>query len=190
MRAAIDRAGTVDAIVLALDAHPPAAATSPDWASILADHHGIVENLHADAAWSRAAADYAALANHRIRLVTLTAATTSAGRSRAQAAAQLARVAAGATEGRVTAFAAGVEAPDAEAGPVVGELVGHLLAEPEAPPLAGAELVVGPGWLGLRSHPRPLGTVTYGGPEVPDWIDDAFRDMVGAPAPPHETEAR
>jgi hypothetical protein len=73
---------------------------------------------------------------------------------------------------------------------VVGELVGHLLAEPEAPPLAGAELVVGPGWLGLRSHPRPLGTVTYGGPEVPDWIDDAFRDMVGSAAPPTETEAR
>jgi hypothetical protein len=56
--------------------------------------------------------------------------------------------------------------------------------------LAGAELVVGPGWLGLRSHPRPLGTVTYGGPEVPDWIDDAFRDMVGSAAPPTETEAR
>jgi hypothetical protein len=191
LRAAVDRAGAVDAIVLALDAHPPAASKTQDWASILADHHGIVEHLHADAAWARAAADYAALANHRVRLVTLTAATTPAGRSQAQAAAQLARVAAGATEGRVTAFAAGVEAPDAEAGPVVGELVGHLLAEPEAPPLAGAELVVGPGWLGLRSHPRPLGTVTYGGPEVPAWIDGAFRDMVGVAAPrPHETEAR
>jgi NAD(P)-dependent dehydrogenase (short-subunit alcohol dehydrogenase family) len=190
LRAAVDRAGTVDAIVLALDAHPPAASTNPDWASILADHHGIVDRLHADAAWSRAASDYAALANHPVRLVTLTAATTPAGRSRAQAAAQLARVAAGATEGRVTAFAAGIEAPDEEAGPVVGELVGHLLAEPEAPPLAGAELVVGPGWLGLRNHPRPLGTVTYGGPEVPDWIDDAFGDMVGAAAPPHGTESR
>jgi NAD(P)-dependent dehydrogenase (short-subunit alcohol dehydrogenase family) len=190
LRAAIDRAGNVDAIVLALDAHAQAASTTQDWASILADHHGIVEHLHADAAWSRAAADYAALANHPIRHVTLTAATSAAGRSRAQAAAQLARVAAGATEGRVTAFAVGVEAPDAVAGPVIGELVGHLLAEPEAPPLAGAELVVGPGWLGLRSHPRPLGTVTYGGPDVPDWIDDVFADMVGAAGPAHEMEAR
>jgi NAD(P)-dependent dehydrogenase (short-subunit alcohol dehydrogenase family) len=190
LRAAIDRDGNVDAIVLALDAHAPVASTTPEWASILADHHGIVEHLHADAAWSRAAADYAALADHPIRLVTLTAATSAAGRSRAQAAAQLARVAAGATEGRVTAFAVGVEAPDAEAGPVVGELVAHLLAESEAPPLAGAELVVGPGWLGLRSHPRPLGTLTYGGPDVPDWIDDVFRDMVAAAAPAHEMEAR
>jgi hypothetical protein len=97
---------------------------------------------------------------------------------------QLARVAASATAGRVTAFAAGIEAPDANAGPVAGELVGYLLADPEAAPLAGAELVVGPGWLGLRSHPRPIGTVTYGGPEVPDWIDTAFREMVGAASRP------
>ena len=40
--------------------------------------------------------------------------------------------AASGTDGRVTAFAASIEAPDADAGPVVGELVGHLLAEPEA----------------------------------------------------------
>jgi NAD(P)-dependent dehydrogenase (short-subunit alcohol dehydrogenase family) len=187
LRAVVEREGPVDAVVVALDAHPPAASTTQDWTSILSDHHGIVEHLHADAAWSRAAADFAALANRPVRLVTLTAATTSAGRSRAQAAAQLARVAAGATEGRVTAFAVGVEAPDAEAGPVVGELVSHLLAEPETAPLAGAELVVGSGWLGLRSHPRPIGTVTYGGPEVPAWIDTVFREMVGA-APHHETE--
>jgi NAD(P)-dependent dehydrogenase (short-subunit alcohol dehydrogenase family) len=186
LRASVEREGPVDAIVLALDPHPRAASTAQDWASILADHHGLVDHLHADAAWSRAAADYAELANHPVRLVTLTAATSSAGRSRAQAAAQLARVAASTTEGRVTAFAAGLEAPDADAGPVAGELTGHLLADPEAAPLAGAELVVGPGWLGLRSHPRPIGTVTYGGPEVPGWIDAAFAEMVGAATPPDE----
>ena len=192
LRAAVDREGPVDAIVLALDAHSTHPSTTHDWASILADHRGIAEHLHADAAWARAAADYATLADHPVRLVTLTAANTAAGRSRAQAAAQLARVAAGATQGRVTAFAAGIEAPDADAGPAAGELVGHLLAEPEseAAPLAGAELAVGPGWLGLRSHPRPIGTVTYGGPDVPAWIDDAFREMVGAAERPPEMEAR
>lgn len=190
LRAVVDREGPVDAVVVALDAHRSAASTTQDWASILADHHGIVEHLHADAAWSRATADFAELANRPVRLVTLTAATAAAGRSRAQAAAQLARVAAGATEGRVTAFAVGVESSDVDAGPVVGELVGHLLAEPETAPLAGAELVVGPGWLGLRSHPRPIGTVTYGGPEVPEWIDAVFGDMVGTTAPPHDTETR
>jgi hypothetical protein len=89
----------------------------------------------------------------------------------------------------VTAFTAGIEAPDADAGPVAGELAAHLLAEPETAPLAGAELVVGPGWLGLRSHPRPLGTVTYGGPAVPDWIDSAFREMVGAAEAPRRGKA-
>lgn len=187
LRATVERHGPLDAVALALDAHRTPTSTTSDWASILTDHHGIVEHLHADAAWSRATADYAAQADRPVRLVTLTAATTAGGRSRAQAAAQLARVASGATQGRVTAFAAGIEAPDAHAGPVVGELVGHLLAEPEAAPLAGAELVVGPGWLGLRSHPRPVGTVTYGGPDVPDWIDDAFSEMVGAAATPHGT---
>ena len=182
LRAAVDRAGPVDAIVVALEGDRPGPTKVHDWDSILSDHHEIVQHLHADAAWSRAAADYASIADRPVRLVTLTDATTSAGRSRAQAAVQLARVAAGATEGRVTAFAAGIEAADADAGPVVGELVGHLLAEPEAAPLAGAELVVGPGWLGLRSHPRPVGTVTYGGPAVPDWIDAAFAEMVGADA--------
>jgi hypothetical protein len=189
LRATVDREGPLDAIVLALDAHPSTTTTTPEWTSILADHHRIVEHLHADAAWSRAAADYAVLTDRPVRLVTLTAASTAAGRSRAQAAVQLARVAGGATQGRVTAFAAGIEARDVDAGRVAGELVGHLLAEPEAAPLAGAELVVGPGWLGLRSHPRPLGTVTYGGPEVPDWIDAAFREMVGAAVLP-EKEGR
>jgi hypothetical protein len=123
-----------------------------------------------------------------VQLVTLTEAMSPAGRSRAQAAAQLARAAGGGTAGRVTAFAASIEAPDADAGPVVGELVGHLLTEPEAAALAGAELAVGPGWLGLRSHPRPLGTVTYGGPAVPPWLDAALAEILGAAARPDHME--
>jgi len=112
--------------------------------------------------------------------VTLTDATTTGGGSRAQAAAQHARVAAGATEGRVTAFAVGLEAAEDVAGPTTGGLVAHLLTHPDAGALAGAELVVGDGWLGLRSHPRPVGSVTYGGPGVPDWLDGTLREIIGA----------
>ncbi len=191
LRAAVEAEGPVDAVVLALEGHRSAPTTGADWESILSDHRGIVEHLHADAAWARAAADYAALADRPVRLMTLTEATSPAGRSRAQAAVQLARAAASGTAGRVTAFAASIEAPDADTGPLVGELVGHLLADPEAAALAGAELVVGPGWLGLRSHPRPVGTVTYGGPAVPVWLDDALQEMAGLGGgdPPHHTEA-
>ena len=156
---------------------------------MLAEHRGIVEHIHTDASWARAAADYAASADRSVRLVTLTDATTTEGRSRAQASAQQARVAKDATEGRVTAFAASIETSEEEAGLPVGELVAHLLGHPEAKALAGAELVVGPGWLGLHGHPRPMGSITYGGPAVPDWLDATLREIVGATGRPPYMEA-
>jgi len=150
----------------------------------------MVGHLHADAGWARAVADYSAAADRPVRLVTLTDAVTTGGRSRAQASAQQARVAAGATDGRVTAFAASIEASEADAGTAVGALVTHLLTHAEAGALAGAELVVGPGWLGLRSHPRPIGSVTFGGPALPAWLDGTLREIVGVAPHPSLTEAR
>lgn len=187
LRGAIDDQWPLDAIVVALDGPQRTAQAPGDWASILSDHHGITERLHADASWIRATADYATQTDRPVRLVTLTDATSPSGHSRAQAAVQLARAAGSGTGGRVTAFAAGLEAPDAGAAPVVGELVGHLLADPDAAGLAGAELVVGPGWLGLRSHPRAIGSVTYGGPALPPWLDDVLKEMVGAAAVERKT---
>jgi hypothetical protein len=146
---------------------------------VLAAHRGILEDIHADAGWARAAADYAASAGRPVQLVTLNDAEAPGGRSRAQASAQLARVARGTTEGRVTAFAASIEASEAAVGHPVGDLVGHLLGHPEAAALAGAELVISAGWLGLRSHPRAIGSITYGGPVVPDWFDAALGEIVG-----------
>ena len=102
----------------------------------------------------------------------------------------MARAATGATNGRVAAFAASIEAPESEAARAVGELTAHLLGHPDAAALAGAELVIGGGWLGLRSHPRPLGSITYGGPAVPDWLDDTIRGVVGATELPLQAEDR
>lgn len=179
--AAADTAGPIDAVVVALDGRRAAAApASAGWERVLAEHGGIVDDIHTDAAWTRAAADYSAGADRHLRIVTLTDAVTAGGRSRAQASAQLARAGAGATGGRVAAFAVSVEAPEAAAARSTGELVGHLLGHPEATALAGAELAVGAGWIGLRSHPRPLGTVVYGGPAVPDWLDATIEEMVGS----------
>jgi NAD(P)-dependent dehydrogenase (short-subunit alcohol dehydrogenase family) len=182
--AVVDTEGPIDAVVVAPGGGRPSDSGTAGWEGVLAEHHGIVGQIHTDAGWARAAADYAAGASRPIRLVTLTDATTAGGRSRAQAAAQHARVAAGATEGRVTAFAAGTEgSEEAIAGPAA-ELVAHLLVHPEAGALAGAELVVGAGWIGLRSHPRPIGSVTYGGPALPEWLDGTLRQIVGAVGPP------
>ena len=183
LRAAAQVAGPIDAVVVALAGNPAGPSAPTAWQGVLADRRGLIEHLHADAAWSRAASDYAADSDHAVRLVTLTDATPPAGPSRAQAAAQIARVAADATRGQVTALAVGIESASADAAEQTGELVGHLLGHPDSSAgLAGAELVVGPGWIGLRAHPRPIGTVVYGGPAVPGWVDGALREIVRAPA--------
>ncbi len=180
----------VDAIVVAPAGHAPTASIDAGWAHVLADHRGIVQRMHADAAWTRAAAEYSARTSRPIRLVTLTDATTPSGRSQAQASAQQARVAAGATKGLVTAFALSVEAPEEIVGQAAGELVSQLLCNADAAPLAGAELAVSGGWVGLRSHPRVVGAVTYGGPAVPSWLDVALRDIAPHAGDSSETEDR
>jgi NAD(P)-dependent dehydrogenase (short-subunit alcohol dehydrogenase family) len=190
LRSVVETAGPIDAVVVAPAGPPPGTTGTAEWEQVLAEHRGMVELLQSDAAWSRAATEYATGAGRGVRLVTLTDAVTAGGRSRAQAAAQLARAAAGSTQGRVTAFAASIEASEAAAGPAVGALVAHLLGEPEATALAGAELVVGDGWLGLRSHPRPIGSITYGGPAVPEWLDATLREVVTGDGLSSATEAR
>jgi hypothetical protein len=187
--AAVEAAGPIDAVVVAPASGGSTGTSTDGWERVLAEHRGIVEHIHTDAAWARAAADYATQADRPVQLVTLTDATTTEGRSRAQARAQQARIAAGATDGRVTAFAASMEASDEGGGPAAGDLVAHLLGHPDAAALAGAELVIGAGWLGLRSHPRPIGTVTFGGPAIPMWLDATLRQIVGVTGPPAPTEA-
>jgi NAD(P)-dependent dehydrogenase (short-subunit alcohol dehydrogenase family) len=185
----VEATGPIDAIVVAPAGPQPTGGATDGWKQVLAEHGGIVQHIHSDAGWARAASDYAGTARRRVHLVTLTDAGTSGGRTRAQASAQLARAAVGSTDGRVTAFAVSIEASEAAAGQPVGELVAHLLGNPDARALAGAELAVGGGWLGLRSHPRPIGTITYGGPAVPGWLDITLREVVGATGDPPHMEA-
>ena len=171
------RAGGLDALVVALPdtGTAPHADTEP-WARVLAEHDGATEGLLADAGWARAAADHAAASGRSFRLVTLTDAATSGGRSRAQAAAQLARAARTATKDRVAAFGVAVGAGAVPA--VTAELAAHLACDPDALGLAGAELAVAPGWFGLLRHPRPGASVVLGGTAVPDWLDDVLRAAV------------
>jgi NAD(P)-dependent dehydrogenase (short-subunit alcohol dehydrogenase family) len=194
LRGVVDVEGPIDAVVVA-----PAGEAPPDcptvtatggWERTLAEHGGIVGHIYGDAAWARATSDYAAAAGRPVQLVTLTDATTAGGRSRAQTSAQLARAGADATKGRVTAFAVGIEDSEEHAGPSVSALVAHLLGHPDSAALAGAELVVGHDWIGLRSHPRPRGSITYGGPAVPGWLDAALREIAGDPGPSPSLEAR
>jgi NAD(P)-dependent dehydrogenase (short-subunit alcohol dehydrogenase family) len=174
-------AGAVDAVVVALAGDGTVgttAADAPEWQRVLDEHEGITERIRVDAAWVRAVADLAAASERSIRVITVVGAATAGGRSRAQAATQLSRAAHPATSNRVDAFAIAVETADPGARGTVADLVAHLAGSAGAGALSGAELVVHADWFGLRSHPRPAGTVTFGGPVVPGWLDGALREMV------------
>jgi NAD(P)-dependent dehydrogenase (short-subunit alcohol dehydrogenase family) len=168
----------VDAVVVAQSGRAAASGATSGWERILSEHDGIVEQIHADAQWARAVAELAASRDQPIRLVTVTAATTAGGHSRARASAQLARAGRKATGDLVPAFAVSVESDWADFNRGPAELVAHLVGSPEAAGLAGAELVAGAGWFGLRSHPRPSGSISFGGPTVPPWFDDTLREVV------------
>lgn len=174
----IERVGPLDAVVIAWRGVPSTAGPASEWEQVLAEHDGLVEHIHTDAAWARAVADHAVGADRTVRLVTLTDATTAGGRSRGQASAQLSRAARKATGDRVAAFAVSIETRDPTDLQSVGELVAHLLCSPESPALSGAELVAATGWIGLRSHPLPSGSITFGGPALPGWLDTTLRSIV------------
>jgi hypothetical protein len=100
-------------------------------------------------------------------------------RSRAAAAAHLARAPRGASGERDSAFAIAVEGSTTAALDASSALAAYVLGAPDAVALAGAELAAGDGWFGVRSHPRPRGSVVLGGAEVPPWFDTALRDIAG-----------
>ena len=173
-------AGPIDAFVVALSGAPTARGGTSGWEHVLDDHSGVADQILRDAAWIRAVADYSAEHARPVRVATVTDATTAGGRSRAQAAAQLARAAHVATDNRIDAFALSVETDHESRRQVAGELVAHLLDGADTAALSGAELVVASTWFGLRSHPHPEGTISFGGPAVPAWVDDLLHDMVPA----------
>ena len=174
--AALAALDDVDAVVHAVMGGDLSDATG--WERVLHEHDDIVEHIHADAQWARAVAELAANTERPIRLVTVTDATTAGGRSRAQACAQLARAGRRATRDLVTPFAVSAEFGGAVVDHVASELAAHLVCSSEAVGLSGAELVTGAGWFGLRSHPRPIGSISFGGPAVPAWFDGALREVV------------
>jgi NAD(P)-dependent dehydrogenase (short-subunit alcohol dehydrogenase family) len=172
--------GPIDAVVVALVHGNGGGSVGDQWQQVLDEHEGIAENVRTDAGWVRAVSDYSAQADRPVRVVTVTNATSSAGRSRAQAAAQLARAGHMASSGRIDSFAISVETAEESERRSVADLVSHLVCHADSGALSGAELVVASGWFGLRSHPSPAATVSFGGPAIPDWLDGTLRTIVTA----------
>jgi hypothetical protein len=174
--------GPLDVVVVAnlAEAEPPSGETQ--WRQLLTGHRDLAERIRLDAGWVRAVADYAAQAGtareSSVRLVTITAATTGGGWSRGQAAAQLARAGRLATTTQVEALAVSLESTQASALQAAADLVAYLAGAADVDALSGAELVASGDRLGLRSHPTPAGSISFAGPELPDWLDGTLRAIV------------
>jgi NAD(P)-dependent dehydrogenase (short-subunit alcohol dehydrogenase family) len=168
----------VDGVVVALSGAGAAPPEATGWERILAEHAGLPDLILRDAAWARAVADYAGQSQRPVRLVSVVDATTSAGATRAQAAAQHARSALASTERRVAASVVTVEALDSSSRRAGAELAAGMLCSPDGSALSGAELLVGRGWFGLCSHPSAATSISYGGPTLPDWFDAALRRTI------------
>ena len=168
LASAAERLGPLDAVVVALAGRPPATDAAAEWERVLAEHAGIVDGAPRRRRLGPGRRRPRRRGRPTVRLVTLTDATTAGGRSRAQAAAQLARSARRPRGDRVAAFAVSVEA--AGRAPI-GELVGPPGVQPGAPPACPAPSSwPARGWFGLRSHPRPAGSISFGGPAMPDVV--------------------
>jgi NAD(P)-dependent dehydrogenase (short-subunit alcohol dehydrogenase family) len=178
-------AGGIDAIVIAPGSFA-AGPSPPTWEETLAGYASTADRVLVHAGWLRAAAREAARTSRPLRVVHLADATSPPQYPAAQAIAQLARCAnlAGASLLRpdlIDVFSIAMEtAEPADHQPVaqpadhqpVAQLAARLLWSGDAGPLRGAELVARPGWIGIRSHPGPAATASYGSAAIPPWIGD------------------
>jgi hypothetical protein len=169
--------GPIDCIIVVTPNEGKAdEGSDPAWQRALDAHRETAVHLLHHAAWARAAARYAAGAGRPLRVVHVCAATTGAGRTTGQAVAQLARsVNDMAWAAPIDTFAISRETNDSQDLRTLGHLVARLARSQDGLSLRGAELVAGHGWVGLRSHPGPAATVTFGGPEIPPGVIDALR---------------
>jgi hypothetical protein len=172
--------GPIDCIIVVTrNEGKPDEGSDPAWQRALDAHRQTAAQLLQHAAWARAAARYAAGAGRPLRVVHVSAATTAAGRTTTQAVAQLARSMNDmAWAAPIDTFAISLETSDSQDLGALSHLVARLARSQDGLSLRGAELVSGHGWVGLRSHPGPAATVTFGGPEIPPGVIDALRQAL------------
>jgi hypothetical protein len=123
-----------------------------------------------------------ALAAQRpIRIVHVTPVAHPSDDTAAQAIAQLVRSAQDTSVSvAYDAFSISYEGRDSADARALGEFAGRLAWAGDATSLVGAELVVSHGWAGIRRHPGPIATVSYGGPAIPEWVGSTIQEVLGS----------
>ena len=169
----------IDAVVIAPGAFAGAAgAATPSWPELLAGFSSVTECVLSHVAWLQAAARQAVRTSRPLRIVHLADATSAPLHAAAQAVAQLARCATLAQPGLIDVFSVALETAGPADHEPVAQLIARLLWSGDATALRGAEMFARSGWIGLRAHPGPLATVSYGTPALPAWIGDWLRESV------------
>jgi NAD(P)-dependent dehydrogenase (short-subunit alcohol dehydrogenase family) len=180
--AAVERAartaGGFDAVIIAPGRFAADEPAAPSWPQMLAGYSTTADYTMYHAGWLQAVARHAVRTSRPVRVVHLVDATSPSLRASAQAVAQLARCATLVRPGLIDVFSIAVETADPADLHPVAHLTARLLWSGDATALCGAELVARPGWIGLRSHPAPAATASYGTSPLPPWIPDWLRESV------------
>ena len=178
--AAVERAalaaGGIDAVVIAPGPFAAPGPAAPPWPQVLAGYAATADHVLSHAGWLQAVARYAVRTSRPVRVMHLADATSPPLRTAAQAVAQLARCATLVRPGLIDVFSIALETAEPADHQPVAHLTARLLWSGDATALRGAELVARPGWIGLRSHPAPSATVSYGTSAIPPWITDWLRE--------------
>jgi hypothetical protein len=111
-----------------------------------------------------------------VRVVLVTAGVGPAARTAAQVVVQLARNVneTPSDGGTVRVIPVGLSGPVSS----IGALSRWLVESEGAAELAGADLTLNEGFLGLHANPGPVSTVSCGTDGLPPWIDSWFRTAV------------
>jgi NAD(P)-dependent dehydrogenase (short-subunit alcohol dehydrogenase family) len=185
--AAVERAalaaGGIDAVVIAPGPFAAPGPPAPSWPQLLAGYAPTADHVLSHAGWLQAVVRHAVRTARPVRVMHLADATSPPLRAAAQAVAQLARCATLVRPGLIDVFSIALETAEPADRQPVAHLTARLLWSGDATALRGAELVARPGWIGLRSHPAPAATASYGTSALPPWIPDWLRESVLQP--PH-----
>jgi hypothetical protein len=133
------------------------------------------------AGWVQAVARHAARTARPVRVVHLADAPSLPLRAAAQAVAQLTRCAGLVRPDLIDVFSVALETAEPADFHPIAQLVARLLWSGDASGLRGAEMFARPGWLGLRSHPAPAATASYGTAALPPWIGEWLREVARKP---------
>jgi NAD(P)-dependent dehydrogenase (short-subunit alcohol dehydrogenase family) len=191
---AVRQAGGIDAIVIAPGSFAARPSVPASWEEMLAGYASATDCVLAHAGWLRAASREAVRTTRPLRVVHLADATSPPLYPAAQAVAQLARCANLLRADLlrpdlIDVFSIALETAEPADHDPVAQLTARLLWSGDAGPLRGAEMFARPGWIGIRSHPGPAATVSYGSAAIPPWIgawlaEAARKPLFSPPSPP------